>query len=71
MYIPHERNSMKKRDRKNLAFLMAQTPESLREWYGQADEEDRAYAEELLAIASQQMQRPTYQQQHQQHSTLQ
>ena len=69
MYIPHERNSMKKRDRKNLAFLMAQTPESVREWYGQADEEDRAYAEELLAMAHQQMHRPTYT--HQQHSTLQ
>lgn len=60
---------MKKRDRKNLAFLMAQTPDSFREWYGQADEDDIAYAEELLAMASQQMQRPTYH--HPEHGTIQ
>lgn len=60
---------MKKRDRKNLAFLMAQTPESLLEWYGQATEDDLAYAEELLAMAKQQMQRPTYS--HQEHRTIQ
>ena len=59
---------MKKRDRKNLAFLMAQTPESLLEWYGQATEDDIEYATELLAMAQQQ-QMPTYM--HQEHRTLQ
>lgn len=60
---------MKKRDRKNLAFLMAQTPESLMEWYGQADEDDIEYAAELLAMAQQQMHRPTYH--HPEHRTIQ
>ena len=59
---------MKKRDRKNLAFLMAQTPESLLEWYGQATEDDIEYAAELLHIAKQQ-QMPTYM--HHEHRTIQ
>lgn len=60
---------MKKRDQKNLAFLLAQTAHSLQQWWQQADPEDIAYAEELLAIASQQMQRPTYS--HREHGTIQ
>ena len=60
---------MKKRDRKNLAFLMAQTPESLMEWYGQATEDDIEYAAELLQMAQQHVRTPLYQ--HQEHRTLQ
>jgi len=63
---------MKKRDQKNLAFLMAQTPESLLEWYQQADGSDIEYAAELLRMAQtqqQQQQMPTYI--HQAHRTVQ
>lgn len=62
---------MKKRDQKNLAFLLAQTADSLAEWWQQADAEDIAYAEQLLAEAQQQQPARRYQQQHQQHGTLQ
>lgn len=39
---------MKKHDRDNLAFLMAATPEVLEDWYNQMDDDDIAYAFELL-----------------------
>lgn len=61
---------MKKRDQKNLAFLLAQTADSLRQWWQQADAEDIAYAEQLLAEAQQQQPARRYQQ-HQPPGTLQ
>ena len=39
---------MKKRDKQNLKFLMNASPETLKDWYDQTDEDDRAYAAELL-----------------------
>jgi quercetin dioxygenase-like cupin family protein len=59
---------MRKRDRKNLAFLLATTPESLLEWYGEATEDDKDYAMELLAMARQQL---TPKHQHPEHRTIQ
>ena len=59
---------MRKRDRKNLAFLLASTPESLQEWYGEATEDDKDYAMELIAMARRQL-TPKYQ--HPEHRTIQ
>lgn len=42
---------MNQRDADNLMFLMNLTSKGLKEWYTQADEDDRLYAEELLAQA--------------------
>lgn len=42
---------MNDNDKNNLLFLMNLTPKGLKEWYTQADEDDRLYAEELLAQA--------------------
>jgi hypothetical protein len=36
-------------DKNNLMFLMQLTPKGLKDWFFQADEDDRLYAEELLA----------------------
>ena len=35
-------------DRNNLNFLMTATPQTLREWYDLASEDDLIYAQELL-----------------------
>lgn len=42
---------MKKRDKKNLKFLLALDESGLRTWYDQATEDDIEYASELLAAA--------------------
>ena len=42
---------MKKRDRKNLKFLLALDESGLKAWYDQATEDDIEYASELLATA--------------------
>ena len=39
---------MKNRDKKNLKFLMNASPETLKDWYNQSDEDDKVYALELL-----------------------
>ena len=39
---------MTEHDRDNLNFLLKCSEESLRDWYEQASEDDRAYANELL-----------------------
>jgi hypothetical protein len=39
---------MNKHDRDNLEFLMAATPEVLEDWYDKMDDDDIAYAFELL-----------------------
>lgn len=62
---------MNKRDQKNLAFLLAQTADSLRQWWQQADAEDIAYAEQLLARAQPQPPARRYEHQHQPPGTLQ
>lgn len=40
---------MNAHDTNNLLFLMNLTPKGLKEWFFQASEDDRLYAEELLA----------------------
>ena len=40
---------MTQHDQDNLAFLLAQTPEGLLEWYQQATEDCKEYAMELIA----------------------
>ena len=42
---------MKKRDKKNLKFLLGLDENGLRTWYDQATEDDIEYASELLAAA--------------------
>jgi len=42
---------MNDNDKNNLLFLMTLTPIGLKAWFVQADEDDRLYAEELLAQA--------------------
>jgi len=59
---------MRKRDRKNLAFLLNSNPDKLLEWYGGATEDDKDYAMELLTMARQQL-TPKYQ--HPEHRTIQ
>jgi hypothetical protein len=43
---------MNKRDQDNLDFLLHSSESVLRDWYDQADGDDLAYAQELLAIAA-------------------
>lgn len=43
---------MKKRDRKNLAFLMQGDTPALRKWYSTATKDDKEYAMELLMLAT-------------------
>jgi quercetin dioxygenase-like cupin family protein len=59
---------MRKRDRKNLAFLLESNPDKLQEWYGEATEEDKEYAMGLLAMARHQL---TPKHQHPEHRTIQ
>jgi len=42
---------MKKRDKKNLKFLLALDESGLRTWYDQATEDDIEYAAELIRAA--------------------
>jgi len=39
---------MNKRDKQNLKFLMNASPEVLKNWYNETDEDDQMYALELL-----------------------
>ena len=43
---------MKKRDRKNLEFLLNADRDTLRDWYESVDEDDHEYAMELLMQAA-------------------
>jgi hypothetical protein len=55
---------MKKRDKKNLRFLLGLDSRGLKQWYDQATEDDTDYAMELLAMArdkQQQQRQPQYQ----------
>jgi hypothetical protein len=42
---------MNDNDKNNLLFLMTLDSKSLNDWYIQADEDDRLYAEQLMAQA--------------------
>lgn len=42
---------MRRRDRKNLKFLLEATPETLDDWYSKASEDDLEYADSLLTLA--------------------
>jgi hypothetical protein len=42
---------MNAHDTNNLLFLMTLNPRSLEDWFLQADEDDRLYAEQLMAEA--------------------
>ena len=42
---------MNAHDTNNLMFLMNMTPDQLRQWYSEVSEDDRRYAEELIAEA--------------------
>ena len=43
---------MNNHDRDNLEFLLYSSESVLRDWHSQADSDDLAYAQELLAIAA-------------------
>lgn len=43
---------MNKRDQSNLDFLLTVSPETLKDWYAKASEDDREYAMELLMRAA-------------------
>ena len=42
---------MNDNDKHNLLFLMTLNPRSLEDWFIQSDEDDRLYAEQLMAQA--------------------
>lgn len=42
---------MKRRDRKNLKFLLEASPETLDVWYKHASQDDLEYADSLLTLA--------------------
>ena len=42
---------MKRRDRKNLKFLLEASPETLDAWYAKATNDDLEYADSLLTLA--------------------
>jgi hypothetical protein len=46
---------MTQTDRDNLNFLLTISGETLTEWYAQTDEDDREYAQELLAVAAEEL----------------
>ena len=64
---------MKKRDKKNLRFLLSLDERGLKAWYGQATEDDTDYAMELLlqAQAKRQAKRQAPQPQYEAPRTLQ
>lgn len=43
---------MNDHDRQNLNFLLYSSPEVIADWYTKVDEDDIAYAQELLAMAA-------------------
>lgn len=56
--LPSEQDSKTKMDdydRENLQFLLNATPETLADWYHTVDEDDHAYAAELLAKYQQEL----------------
>lgn len=46
---------MSQRDIENLHFILNSTPESLEEWYAQADSDDIEYAQELMDAYSKEL----------------
>ena len=42
---------MKRRDKKNLKFLLEASPETIDDWYAQATDDDLEYADSLLTLA--------------------
>lgn len=46
---------MSQRDIENLRFILNSTPESLEEWYLQADSDDIEYAQELMEAYSKEL----------------
>ena len=42
---------MRRRDRKNLKFLLEATPETLDDWYSKVSDDDIEYADSLLTLA--------------------
>ena len=46
---------MNDHDRQNLNFLLTASPEVIADWYTKVDEDDIAYAQELLAMAAQEL----------------
>jgi hypothetical protein len=46
---------MNDHDRNNLNFLLNIDGETFEDWYAQIDEDDRLYAQELLALAAEEL----------------
>ena len=46
---------MNEHDRNNLNFLLNIDGDTFNEWYAQTDEDDRVYAQELLALAAEEL----------------
>jgi hypothetical protein len=46
---------MNDHDRNNLNFLLNIDGETFEDWYAQTDEDDRVYAQELLALAAEEL----------------
>ena len=46
---------MNEHDRNNLNFLLTIDGPTFNEWYAQTDEDDRVYAQELLALAAEEL----------------
>jgi len=46
---------MNDHDRNNLNFLLNIDEETFEDWYAQTDEDDRVYAQELLALAAEEL----------------
>jgi hypothetical protein len=46
---------MNDHDRNNLNFLLNIDGDTFNEWYAQTDEDDRVYAQELLALAAEEL----------------
>jgi hypothetical protein len=46
---------MNEHDRNNLNFLLNIDGETFEDWYAQTDEDDRVYAQELLALAAEEL----------------
>lgn len=46
---------MNEHDRNNLNFLLNIDGETFEDWYAQTDEDDRLYAQELLALAAEEL----------------
>lgn len=46
---------MNQRDRDNLDFLLSASPEVIKDWYEQTDDDDIQYAFELLEMAKEEL----------------